>query len=377
MKFTCLQESLAQKLTLVNRTCAPKSTLSILSNVRMVVGKDKLKLSATNLQWSVTTTLGVEVAQEGGITVPGVLLSGFVNNLPPQKLIFQTHKDSLKVETAQGWATLRGVGTEDFPPILEEGASPAVMLESAKLRQALSGVTFAAAVDESRPILTGVLLRFLAGTVKLVGVDGFRLAEYTLGLSESFPEELSLVLPSRSLAELNRLLSSEKQVRFSLAEDRSQAIFEVGETVLSSRLLEGDFPQYDKIIPQDFSTVATIPLSEFRQAIKVSSLFTEGSTNVIRLQLKPELGQVLVGADAKEIGANEMGISSQVTGDDNLIAFNGKYLNDILIFLEELVGGAKDAQLELRVKDAVSPGYLCHPDHPEYLHIIMPVRIQE
>lgn len=377
MKFVCLQEPLTQKLNLVSRTVAPKSTLSILSNIKMVASDNQLRLTATNLSWGVTTRLGVEVEKEGGITVPGALLSSFVNNLPAQKLIFQLSKGSLKVETSLGSSTLRGVGPEDFPPVLEEGFTPEVTFQSSQLRQALSGVTFAAALDESRPILTGILLQIKSNRAKLVGVDGFRLSEYTMTLKEPSSEDFSLVLPARSLAELTRLSSGEKEVRFSLSTDRSQAVFEIGETVLSSRLLEGDFPAYEQIIPKDFNTVVRLPLADFRQAIKVSSLFTEGATNVVRLDIRGDESKLLVGATAKEVGSNEMNLTSEIQGENNQIAFNGKFLNDALNFLEELAGGEKNPQMELRVKDAVSPGYLCYPPCGEFLHIIMPVRVQD
>src|SRR3989344_6092302 len=147
MKFTCLQEHLAQKLSVVNRAVAPRSTLSILSNVRMVAEKNQLKLTATNLSWGITTHVGAEVEKPGEITVPGALLTSFVGTLPQQKLVFQSTKSSLRVETAQGWANLRAVGTEEFPAVIEEGSSESVSIECSGLHQALAGGTFATAVD--------------------------------------------------------------------------------------------------------------------------------------------------------------------------------------------------------------------------------------
>lgn len=374
MKFTCLQEHLSQKLALVNRAVAPKATLSILSNIKISALEDKLKLSATNLSWGITTYLGVQVEEPGELTVPGTLLTSFINTLPPQKLKFHVARGSLRVETAQGWATLRGVTSEEFPHLIEEGGSLVVKLPSRDLHKVLSGVTFAASTDENRPILTGILVSVKERSVSFVGVDGFRLSEYTLKLPTPSQENFDVVLPAKSLQELSRLIASEKDVSFSLLKEESQAVFEVEEAVLASRILEGTFPEYQQIIPSEFGTTALLRINEFRQAIKLASLFAESASHVIRIKILSDKGMVVVGATASEVGTNETSVVGNISGRGGEIAFNSKYLIDILNYFESI--GSSD-ELEMRINDSVSPGYFCLPGNESYLHIIMPVRIQE
>ncbi len=375
MKFTCLQKHLAQKLMVINRAVAPKATLSVLSHIKLTAQHNRLKLSATNLQWGMVSYLGAEVEKEGELAVPGSLLTSFVSALPEDRLTFNVVRGSLQVESGSGKASLRGMSAEEFPAMVEEGGEKKVSLPAKKLREALAGVTFASAVDESRPILTGVLFALNGDTLTLVGVDGFRLSEYKLPLKNTAGVSFSLVLPARSLQELSRLAAAEKEVSFSQVDAMSQVVFESGDSVLISRILEGSFPEYEQIIPTDSPSTVLVPFADFRQSIKLSALFTEGSSNVVKLSFEPNGSDLRVEAKAQDVGTNETIIKVKAKGAGGSISFNAKYLVEVLNYFDTVLGD--EQQLEIRIKDDVSPGYFCVPDKEEYRHIIMPVRVQD
>ena len=372
MKFKSNQEHLASKLSIVNKAVAPRSTLSLLANIKIQALKDEVRLSATNLQFSLTTSLVAQVDSPGELAVPGVLLTNFVSSLPPQKLNLVSEKGSLKIESREGWASLRGMGAEDFPVIRTESGSNAISVKSSDLRLALSGVLFATAADESRPILTGVLFESTGKNLKLVGVDGFRLSEMSLELDTPF--NLKVVVPARSLNELQRLLGFSDTVSISHVKEENQIVFELGEVVLVSRVLEGTFPEYAQIIPQEFNVSGSFPVTEFKQAIQRAALFSESSSNVVRLNFKVADDNVVITAQSQDVGDTETKFDCVLTGNDSSIAFNAKYLIEALTYLESTKDD--DQLVELHVKDATSHGLFRMVGNTNYLHIVMPVRLQ-
>lgn len=369
MKFTCLQEPLAAALSLINRAVTAKGSLAILTNILISAEQGRVKLSATDLQIGLSTWIGAKVEEVGLITVPGRIITSFLAALPPQKLNLESKKQLLRIQTQQGWAQVNGMDASDFPELPERAGDPLFVISGELLADALEKVIFSAAQDEGRPILTGLLFELKPGGLSLVGVDGFRLSEKTVALDEKTEKDFRLVIPAKALAELARLASKNEAVKMWLLKEKNQVIFEVGEVILTSRLLEGEFPNYKQIIPSSFKTRADIPLEEFKKAVQISSIFAEGSANVLKLKLSPAKGQVTVSANTQDVGDNVTYVPANVEGDEGEIAFNTRYLSDIL-------GCLTSEEIYLELSDSLSPGVIKSVGDATFLHIIMPVRVQ-
>lgn len=377
MRLTCLQENLNRGLTVVGRAVATRTTLPITNNVLLAAEKSRLKLAATNLEMAITCRIGAKVEEEGAITVPARLLSEFINSLPSDKvsisLIPQTK--TLEVKCARFEARISGIDAKDFPPIpkVEQGISTEIEVEA--LRQGISRVVFAAATEESRPVLTGVDADFDDDSVTLAAADGFRLAVYKLLLAKPVSQKTKVIVPSRTLTELNRLLGDqEKTVEIMVDPNKSQALFRLKDVELVSQLIQGSFPNYAQLIPQSYNTRVVVDIAAFLRAAKTASIFARDGSGIVRLVISPgsELtpGKMTVSARSEEIGEDIGEIDAIVEGGEAKIAFNGKYLVDVLSVLEE------KGQVALETTNPSSPGVIRPVGMDNYVHVVMPMFVQ-
>ena len=376
MRLSCLQENLNRGLSVVGRAVATRTTLPITNNVLLATDQSRLKLAATNLEMAISCWIGAKVEEEGAITVPARLLTEFINSLPSEKVEINLSPPTktLGLKCARFEARISGVDAKDFPPIprVDEGITTRVEVDA--LRQGITHVIFAAATEESRPVLTGVDAQFDGDLLTLAAADGFRLAVYKLPLAVPVSQKTEVIIPSRTLAELNRLIVDEEEaVEITVNPKKSQALFRLKNIELVSQLVQGTFPQYTQLIPQSYTTQAIVSVAEFLRATKTASIFARDGSGIVRLVITPggELtpGKITVSARSEEIGDDVGEIDAIVEGEEAKIAFNGKYLSDVLGVLHE-------AQVALETTNPSSPGVVRPVGVDNYVHVIMPMFVQ-
>jgi len=335
----------------------------------------RLKLVSTNLEMAVSCWIGAKVDEEGAITIPAKLLTEFVATLPNDKIDMNLSAKTLELKCARFEARISGVDAKEFPPIPKVDDGITAKVEIGVLRQAISQVVFAAASDESRPILTGVSAEFEGKTLTLAAADGFRLAVYKIPLASTVEEKAIAIIPGRSLAEINRLASDQEEaVEIKLNASKSQILFRLKDVEIVSQLVQGNFPQYNQLIPQSFNTRALADVSQFLRATKTASIFARDGSGIVRLiiangdnDVTP--GKLSISARAEEIGEDTGEIDAIVEGTEAKIAFNGKYLM-------ELLGAIKEQQVAIEVTTPSSPGVFKPVGAGDYIHVIMPMFVQ-
>jgi DNA polymerase-3 subunit beta len=380
MKLECLQENLAEGLTVVGRVVPTKSTLPVLSNVLLTTRDGELQLTANNLELSVAHRVPAAISREGDITLPARLLSDYVALLDHgQKVELELNPKTHKVHLACGRyeANVAGIDAEDFPPIPAVSGGPSFSIPAGLLKEAINEVVFAAAPDDTRPVLAGVLLKMGGGSLTLAAADGFRLAVRTVELPEAGPD-LQMIVPAKTLSEVARLLSdnAEDAVAINTTPNGNQIYFAFGKTEITSRLIEGQFPDYQRIIPPDAKTKVKLSTTDFLRATRAAAVFARDNSNIVRLECSPAAegalsgnGSVLVKSTSAEMGDNEGTLDASVDGDDTQIAFNGRYLRDALEAIDT-------PEVLLQITGPSSPGIIKPAGEPNgYLHVIMPMHV--
>lgn len=370
MKLNLLQENLAAGLAVVAHAVAAKGSLPILSHILLRTENGRLKLSATNLETGIITWVGAKIEEEGALSVPARLLSELISSLPAGKVALEASGQVLLVEAAHARSKINGVAADEFPNLPSPAKEPVLSLSPESLSGAVSQVAFAAAVDEGRPVLTGVLFKVGGSCLTLAGVDGFRLSERKMMLEKAAKNDFSLVIPARTLSEVARLAAGQAEpLLIYLPAEENQIIFKTSDFEVSSRLLEGEFPDYGKIIPKSFVVSATLTAADFAKDVRLASLFARDSAGIVKLKFLPEAGKLCLSANTAEVGENETEIECSLEGESLEVAFNARYLLDCLSNL-------KAEKITFQLGGALSPGLVKIADDPNFLHLIMPVRVQ-
>jgi DNA polymerase-3 subunit beta len=376
MKLSCLQENLNHGLNVVGRAVAARTTLPITNNILITTDQSRLKLAATNLEMAITCWIGAKIEEEGAITVPARLLTEFISSLPNDKIdiSLSPRTKTLELKCARFEARISGVDAKDFPPIpkVEEGITTKVEVDV--LQQGINQVAFAAAVEESRPVLTGVDAQFKDDLLTLAAADGFRLAVFRLPLATPVEEPSEAIIPARTLAELNRLTADQEEaVEITVNPNKSQVMFRLKDIEIVSQLVQGTFPNYTQLIPQSFNTRMIVSVDEFLRATKTASIFARDGSGIVRLVITPGAaktpGKLTVSARSEEIGDDVGEIDATVEGEESKVAFNGKYLTEVL-------GVVREAQVALETTNPSSPGVLRPVGVDNYLHVVMPMFVQ-
>jgi len=376
MKLSCLQENLSRGLSIAGRAVAVRSTLPITQNILLAAEQSRLKLAATNLEIATTCWIGSKVEQDGTITIPARLLIDFVNSLPNDLIEITLPPNSHTIELKSGrfQAHINGIDAEDFPPIPQISDGMTTSIEAAALKEAITQVAFAAATEESRPVLTGINTEFDGTELNLAAADGFRLAVHKMTLASPVNEKTTVIIPARTLNELNRLLGEQEEpVEIVINQQKTQVLFRLKDAELVSQLIQGSFPNYSQVIPQSYTTRAVADVNELLRVTKMSSIFARDASGIVRLVITPgaELtpGKITVSAQAEEIGSNVSEIDALVDGEEAKIAFNVKYLSDVLSILRQ-------SQVALEVTTPSSPGVIRPMGVDNYVHVIMPMFVQ-
>ncbi|NJL06362.1 MAG: DNA polymerase III subunit beta [Chloroflexaceae bacterium] len=381
MRLSCLQENLKRGLAMVNHAISPRSPLPILANVLLATDSGRLRLAATDLESGITCWVGAKVDEEGAVTIPAKLFNDVVNNLPNDRvtLTLDARTQTVLVECGRYKTNIKGIDAEEFPPIpnaTEE--EPTFTVAPDQLQHAIQQVAFAAASDESRPVLTGVLMRLRDNQVTMAAADGYRLAIRTLNLPigaiNPAPALTEFIVPARALADLARILSDDGgAVAVTVTSGGRQVMFHNEMVNVVLRLLDGKFPDFERIIPTVYTTRSMLDTAEVLKAVKLAALFATSSQNIVKLSFEPgdDLGpgKLVISANATEVGDNQGEMDGLVHGEVSQIAMNVRFLSEALTAI-------KVAQVAVEMQGPQSPGVFKPVGQDSYVHIIMPMTIR-
>lgn len=362
MKLQVTQENLNKALSSVARIANSRNALPILGNVLLKTVDNRLSVAATNLDIGITHFIGSKIKDEGSITVPARLMQDFVSSLPSGVIDLDLEDHKLHISAGQYKSTINGVSAEDFPvmPAISEGTSWDI--SSTILKKALQQTVLAASGDEARPVLTGVYIHNYEGDIYIVATDSYRLAEKKLMKSS---QDVSLLVPANAMQDLLRILGDGDE-KVHITHDEQQVLFQVGEVELVSRLIEGSYPPYRKLIPEAFEVSATLQKDDFTNITKVSSLFARESAGSITIKVDEVNKNVSIASVASQLGENTSSAEAQITGSGE-VTLNSRYLLDAL----HVIQGDK---VTFQFNGKLDPSLLSDPDNEGYKHIVMPLR---
>ncbi len=369
MKFSILQENLSKGLQAVSKAIPTKAALPILSNVLLVAKDGRLKIAATNLETAISTYVPASIEKEGSLTVPAKLLREFVSNISSTTINAEQIGQFLVLKSEKTKSKLNGINPEDYPQLPEIPADTKyITIKPKDLDASASIVAFAAGTDSSRPVFTGVFLKYKDQKLIIAATDGFRLSEKSLNVEGDLPE-FTTIIPAKTFLEVARLFSgASEDIKLILNENENLALFSCGETMVATRVLDGQYPDYNRIIPTDHVVTANVSSEEFLEAVRLTSIFSKEGNSTIRITLSPNDRHIKIISLAQEAGEHESIIESFVEGESLDIAFNSKYLLDFL-------NNVKTDQIKILASGNVTPCMLQSEKHEEFLHIIMPIQI--
>jgi len=385
MRASCLQENLSRGLSVVGRAVATRPTLPVLSHVLLSTDQSQLKLAATDLELFIVCRIGAKVENEGAITIPARLFADLINSLPQERVDLTLTDQTLNLSCARNEADIKGIDAQEFPLIPEPQDGQQILLDPESLRQMISQVAFAAATDESRPILTGVLVRFDENMLTMAAADGFRLSIRHTPLPAPVAQPISVVVPAKALHELARISSDEEapiglyitparsQVLFHLQGDAGANKGRISDIDLVSQLIEGNFVNYRQIVPTSHATRTILNTEDFLKACKTADIFARSEANVVHLEIDPGStpgsGTVKMTASSAEMGDSVGELDASVDGDPVTIAFNARFLIELLTVVDS-------AQVVLETTTHSSPGVIRPLGSDEFVHVIMPMHIR-
>ncbi len=373
MKVTLATKSLQKKLSFANRAISTKSQLPILLNL-LLEGKDgKLFINSTDLEIGIQTKISATIIEAGGITVPARIFSELIASLSEKEVTLQTTDTVLQVITKKSKSVFQTIAKEEFPKLYEEKGEAIATLSAEELRNDFSSVIFAASIDTARPALSGVLVKQEEGGFLLVATDGYRLSlKHSKTKQQAKPEgegsETAMIVPARAFREVIGSKDEGEKITLFVAKEKNQILFQFDDSELVGRLIEADFPNYEKIIPADFSLQSAFNREELLKAVKICSIFARDSANIIKLTLMKD--KIVVSSQTPSLGENTVEVEAKLSGEENEIAFNARYLLDVLSSLEE-------EELVFEMTGPLNPGVFKIKGDTSYLHLIMPIRVQQ
>lgn len=358
--MSILQENLFKAASTISKIVSSKPQLPILSNILLKAEKGKIVFLATDLSISMGLAVGGKIEEDGEISIPAKEFSALISQLAAGKVDLSSEKESLSVKSGSFNARLVGISGKEFPKI-EPPSGQGLEIKAGDLSFLLKRTIFAAAKDESRPVLAGIKLIIAEkGEIKMMATDGYRLSIATAPAGGG--KEEALIIPARFLSEADKFSDAGK-INLNLGQSGEVGI--TGEKGwLSGRALAGDFPPAEKIVPELFDLSISINRPELERAVKVAAIFARSAANIIKWEIKS--GKLKISANSPQIGENETTLEIDGKGEGEM-AFNGRYLLDYL-------GSTDEETINFNMVDSLKPGVF---KSKNYLHVIMPVRVQK
>ena len=366
MNFTCPKRVFHEALQSVSRAVSTRSTLPILGHVLLEARDGQLKFTTTDLEIGMTCTLPLEVSEAGAVTVPERIIQDVVANLPDAEVtISSDERNLLTVSAAKSQYTIHGLPSAEFPSLPHVDRDTVISLPGSTIRDLVRKTLFAASTDEGRVILTGCLLSWDGQTATMVATDTHRLAIKRVVAAGQVKAPVSVIIPSRALTELLRLLgNSDEPVEIVVGE--SQVLFASGRVHLVSRLIEGQFPAFERVIPQETTKRMTANRSQLYDAVRRASIVARAESNKIILRTVD--ATLTISAETGEVGKAYEEVPVSLDGDVVEIAFNAEYLQDVLGVLES-------ETVELGLSGPLNPGLLTADGEADYQYVVMPMQM--
>ncbi len=369
MKFICTRENLSKALGVVIKASTNRGSLPILSHVLLATLEGQLKLSATDLEIALSVRLGGKLEQPGSLTVPARLFADYVLASSDDRLTLEVKETTLKVSSERFKATIKGLPAQEFPIIPEVKGGALVGVPAGPFKEAVESIRFASALDETRPVLTGFLLKTDGKKLICVATDSYRLAEKTIGLNQG-EASFSCVVPSRVGLELARLAEpSLDLIELRVSDNQVKAV--LGSSELVSRVIDGDFPNYEQIIPQASKTSFVADCDQLISALRAAALFSQDIAHNVRLIIQKDQ-PILVKSTGGQVGDQEAQVKAKVkVGQEPLtIAFNARYLIDVLAVIET-------DQVSFELTDSTGAALIRPVGPNDYRALVMPLRLEE
>ena len=366
MKFTILQEDFNKGLSTAMRMVSSRGQMAILGNVLIEAENDGVTISATNLELGLRVGVGGRVEKTGSVSVPAKALAEFVGTLPSGQVVVEMEQERVKIVAGKFKADFSGVGAAEYPEIAKFSKDfEIISLKKQLFVEAASRVAFAAASDESRPVLTGIKFQIADKTLKITATDGFRLSREVIEVEGQLE---NLIIPARTIIELAKILGEGKkeEVEVQIVSGSSQLVFAYDKYQIITRVLEGNFPDVDKIIPLDFKTVVIIEKEELLRAVRAMGIFAREANNIIKFRTVE--GKFILSAIGGQTGGSEVEVEADIQGEDTEISFNFRYVLDFL-------GSVNFERVRLMLNGPLEKGVWKGEKSESLTHLIMPVRV--
>ncbi len=367
MRLTCSQKDLASALSITNKAVSTNNTLPVLNNVLVKAEGKKLYFTTTNLEIAINYWIDADVKNEGEITIPSKLLTNYIGYLKDENVDINVEDgDSVLIKTDDSKTKIKGIASTEFPSIPTVEKDGGFTISNKDLGVAINQVAFAAALNTTRPILTGVYFSINNNELKMVATDSYRLAEKTLK-ARDVSGDISCIVPSKTILELGAILGfSKDDTDIKVVVSKNQIFFSIDKIKITSRLIEGQFPNYQQVIPQNTSIKADLSVSELSLVLKRINLFAKENNN--KVLFKVSSGGLNITTDTTQYGVGEIEIKTKTTGGEGEIALNSQFTLDVLSNI-----GTDSVVFELGEK--TMPAIVRPSGKDDYIHIIMPLKI--
>ena len=389
MNISCLQENLAKALATVGRAIPTRTTLPITECVMLYTENGALRMRATNLECEVATMIGAQVEEPGAVAIPYRRFADLVSSLPPTRvdIEIQTVEENddgtpgrsqasaiAKVTADRSVTHLNTMPADSFPPARSMEGGTVIKVDAAALRNAVSMTQFSTGgKQDNRPALQGILMRTRQSDVTLVSADGFRLSINTIPSTKEC-EDMDLIIPVRTMVDVHRLSGGQSgAVEITVAADQAAVQFQMDEAVLNSQLIKAEFPAFERLVPDSYTTSVTMDLEDFRSAVQTANVFAKDGSGIIRMEIDQKENQgaarMRLSARAEQAGDNTREIDiDQLEGDPARIAFNCRYL-------QEICSAMGKGKITFEMNESETPGAMRFADDTRYLHIMMPMKV--
>ena len=365
MKIVCTQENLKIGLSTVGRIIPSSNTLPILSNLLIRTEDGLLKISSTNLEIAITTQIRCKVEEDGGVTVSSKTINELINTLPNKNITLQTEGGELKIETENYHTSIKTLPADEFPLIPKIEAKQSQLLDAQELKASLEQVVFAASTNQTQPEISGVFLSGDDKELRIAATDRYRLAEKKLVLDKKTGDIHDLIIPQKTVLELDRIIGAQKG-RVELLTNDTQISLSFNDTQIVSRLIDGQYPDYRQIIPASFTTLVTTEKQPMVSALKAVGVFSHGTSSV-KFEFSSEKQSVILSSESSELGKSEVELAAKVEGESKVVILNHHYVLDCLASIDS-------SEVVMKVIDDSSPSLIVPKDKNDYIYLVMPIK---
>ena len=364
MRAVCKKKNLNIGLATASRIINGSNSLPVLNNILLRTDGGRIKISSTNLELAINTWVGGKIEEEGDITIPAKLINDYVNSISTEDLTLSSKDQTLFLEADQSKSHIKGLSSEEFPLLPQITDEVFCKTSGEELKEAIQAVVFAASFSETQPEISGVLFDFNSETLTMAATDRYRLAEAKITLEKAAVEPKKVIIPARSVIELGKIVSAgEVDIFFG----EGQIMFRSADVELITRVIEGQYPDYQQIIPKGFTSEAEVDRVKFIAALRVVSLFSQENNN-LEVELNPQGKKLVVRSQASQAGDSEVVVEGSVMGEKTIMTFNHRYLLECL-------NNLSSEKVILKTIDSNSPAAIVPKERDDYLYIVMPIKL--